>query len=469
MDVTDNVDLAPSGSRRSDVYFQITPILTINKKTAHTSVTGNVSAPILLYARTGEDNNTVRPEVHLKGTAELVPRLFYLDGTAEVSQQYFNPFGARPQNLGSATQNRYTAQSYSVSPYVKGTAGDGIRYELRDNNIWADATNSPTRTTRSYTNDLTGSYVRDPRPFGYGFEYDRSETRFRDQEPLRTEIARASALWRPEPQWELSAHGGYEDNEYPLASSSGYVYGAGVRWHPTSRTTVDANGEHRFFGASYHLTFDHRTPLSVWTVRASRDITTYPQQLASLGAGTEVSVLLDRLFSSRIADPVERQNAVDQLIRDRGLPAVLGSPLTLYTQSITLQESLQATLGLLGVRNTIFATVYRLRNQPIGGDSSAPVDLLLVQNDNTQNGVNGVWTHKLTPMYTLTTIGDFVHTTPNEFGGRSNQATLRVIVSAAVSPLTNVYAGARYQRLISDIAADYREAAAFVGIGHIFR
>jgi hypothetical protein len=49
--------------------------------------------------------------------------------------------------------------------------------------------------------------------------------------------------------------------------------------------TTFTNYERRFFGASYRSA-EHRTPLSVWSLNASRNITSYPQELASLPAGS---------------------------------------------------------------------------------------------------------------------------------------------------------------------------------------
>lgn len=467
---TDNVNLAPSGQRQSDFVTQITPLLNINERGAHTSLHGTIAAPMLLYARTGGENNAVRPEVDLNGTAELYPRLFYIDGSVQVSQQYFSPFGARPQDLASATNNRYTAQSYRIAPYIKGQGGEGLTYQLRDDNFWTNASSAPAATNRAYTNEITGTLARDPRPLGWAVSYDRSDTRYTNQDPFRSEIGRTSALWRPDPAYELSLTGGYEDDRYPLSSFSGLTYGAGVKWRPTDRTNVEANYEHRFFGASYHVSFDHRMPLSVWSLRAQRDISSTPQQFANLGPGSDVGALLNQLFSSRFADPAARQVFVDQLIRDRGLPAVLSSPLSLYTQQITLQESVQATVGLLGARNSIFLTVYRTRSEPIAGGTATPIDLFGPQVENTQTGTNVVWTYKLTTLYTLITSGDWFRTVANDSsGGRSNQGTLRIAISAPLSPLTSIVAGARYQRLTSNVQFGYNETAAFAGISHLFK
>ena len=472
-DLTDNVDLAPSSSRKSDFVTQITPALLVHEKGAHTSLDGTIALPILLYARTGGENNYVRPEVSLTGNAELVPRFFYVDGSVQVSQQYLSPFGARPQNLVNATNNRYTSQSYQVAPFIKGQPAGGLSYELRDRNTWTNETNTSIPTNRAYTNEVIGNLTREPQPFGWALEYDRASTRFPDQEPQITDLSRGRALWKPDPQLELSATAGYEDNQFPLVRESGATYGAGFKWHASERTEFDVDWEHRFFGGSYHVSFEHRTPLSVWSLRASRDITTYPQQVANLAAGSDVSTLLNQLFSSRVSDPAQRQQLVDQLIRDRGLPAQLSSSLVLFNEQVTLQEELQASVALLGARNAVFISGYRSRTEPVGPQEV--LDLLTaLQTNNTQTGGGVVWTYKLTQLYTLSTTGDYAHTVPNgdvagASTGTTDQWTFRLVVSAPLSPLTDIFAGARYQKLNSDVTPGYREAAVFAGLRHVFR
>ena len=95
---------------------------------------------------------------------ELYPRLFFIDGAVQVSQEYLSPFGPRPQNLVNATDNRYTAQSYRVSPFIRGETGTRLAYELRNNNTWtkgniADTSTSSgasTTTDDAYTNEIFG-------------------------------------------------------------------------------------------------------------------------------------------------------------------------------------------------------------------------------------------------------------------------------------------------------------------------
>jgi uncharacterized protein (PEP-CTERM system associated) len=462
--LTNNVNLDSNSTRRGDFVSQITPGFRVRETGAHTSLAGFVSLPILLYARTGSDNNRVEPQVFLLGNWEAIDHFFFVESSINVNQEYVSPFGARSETLANATNNRFTSQTYRITPYIKGDTSD-YSYELRDNNIWTKGDSSV--VNGAYTNELVGTFQRDPRPLGYAFDVDRTDTKFQDQSKQLLELVRMRALYQFDPQVQLSASVGYEHNDLLLESQDNTIYGIGIKWRPSERSNVDASWEHRFFGASYNLAVANRSPLSVWSVTASRNITTYPQQLASLPGGSNVALVLDQLFLSRVPDAAQRQTLVNQLILDRGLPSFLSSGVNIYSQQVTLQESASAMVGLLGARNSVFGSVYRLRQEPITG-SGAVVPALAGFTNNTQYGANLVWSHNLTPLLTLTGIIDGSRTVNNDQPGISKQGSIRATLTSPLSAQTDVYGGVRYQIFRSDINFDYDEAAVFVGINHRF-
>ncbi|MBS0327159.1 MAG: TIGR03016 family PEP-CTERM system-associated outer membrane protein [Proteobacteria bacterium] len=486
--LTSNVNLLPSDERRSDWVNQITPGLAFSGKSAHASLTGSVALPVLVYARTSE-NNYVAPQVNLNGTLEAIDKLFYIDTSANVSQQYANPFGARPTDLSSATQNRYTSQVYTVSPYFKGEPRDGLHYELRQTSTWSNATNvaggnaSGIAGNRSYMSEVKADLAQDPRPGGWRVTYDRSDLRYTgdgvqpgfDRETTQT--AQAALAWRPDPTLEGSVLGGYEDNDFFATHESGAIYGGSIEWRPDSRTSLNAHASHRFFGASYDISFDHHTPLTVWSIKATRDLSTYPQQIGTLPAGSDVAALLNGLFSSRVSDPTLRQSLVNQVMAERGLPQTLGSAVALYAQQITLAETESATFGILGARNTVFVNGYRSRNQPVPGTpSDVLTPLFTTLLDNTQVGANVVWTHNLAANLSAALSGGWSRTTQNggEFQSATNNGsttlyTANWTLTQALTALTSILGGLRYQDSHSDVSASYREYAVFVGITHRFR
>jgi uncharacterized protein (PEP-CTERM system associated) len=486
--LTSNVNLLPSDERRSDWVNQITPGLAFSGKSAHASLTGSVALPVLVYARTSE-NNYVAPQVNLNGTLEAIEKLLYVDTSVNVSQQYANPFGARPTDLSSATQNRYTSQVYTVSPYIKAEPREGLHYEVRQTSTWSNATGvagsnaAGIAGNRSFMSEETASLSQDPRPGGWRVTFDRSDLRYTgdgvqpgfDRESQQ--MAQAALAWKPDPTLELSVLGGYEDNDFFATREHGGIYGGSVEWHPDSRTSLDAHASHRFFGASYDISLDHHTPLAVWSIKATRDLSTYPQQIGTLPAGGDVAALLNGLFSSRVSDPTLRQSLVNQVIAERGLPQTLGSPLALYAQQITLAESETATFGILGARNTVFVNGYRSRNQPVPGTpSDVLTPLFTTLLDNTQIGANVVWTHNLAANLSSALSGGWSRTTQNggEFQSATNNGTTTLYtanwtLTQKLTALTSILGGLRYQDSHSDVTTSYREYAVFVGVTHRFR
>lgn len=468
--LTNNVSLAPSGSAKSDLVSEITPGIRINGKGARTSLNGFIASPAVVYARSGSENNQVYPSANILGNLEAIEKFFYVEAAASATPQFFSPFGAQPANLSNTTQNRYTSTSYSVSPYIQGTALGDIAYLLRNNNTWTHQSDTPIQTENSYLNQWLGNVSSPVAPLGWAVDVERTDVRFKNQDSQLTQLARARLEYKVIPQVQVMISGGYEDNRYSVTDYKGAIYGAGLQWRPTERTALEGKWEHRFFGSSYLFTLDHRTPLSVWNVRVSRNITSYPERVVALPAGGNVQAMLNDAFLSRISDPVQRQAAVERFIRDQNLPAVLSNPVNLYSQQITLVDYQSATFGLLAVRNTIFFTVFNSKSVPILGSGTPLPTGLTLSNDNTQRGGSVTWTHKLTPLANLNATAQTVRTFTN--GAQTDKATqsdFRVMISSPLTARTSVYGGARYQIYRFDGTSDYDEAAVFAGLSYVFR
>jgi len=472
--LTDNVDLAPAGSRRADWVNQLTPGVRFSESSAHTKLAGSITLPVLLYARTSE-NDYLAPQVNITGTFEALDRFLFIDAAVSVSQQYASPFGPRPTSLVNATTNRYTAQNYAVSPYIRGASASGLDYELRQRSTWSDAAglSSGIDTNRSYTSEIAGHVIQQATPAGWALEYYRSDLNYVARSTESTQIGRGRLVYQMDFATRISAIAGYEDNHFFLSDEHGTVYGAAIEWHPTDRTGVNAQYEHRFFGASYAISLDHRTPLTVASIRAARDLSNYPQQLGTLPGGADIQVLLNTLFAGRIADPAQRQTLIDQFIRERGLPGQLTGPLPMFAQQFTLLESVTGTFGILGARNSIFFSAFRSRNAPLPGtESLALSNLFSALSNNTQIGSNVIWTHQLEPNLSLSVNANWSRTTDDtDAGAVSRQFALTAALSRPLSPRMSVHGGARFQRGLGDANAldSYREFALFAGLTYSFK
>jgi uncharacterized protein (PEP-CTERM system associated) len=463
--LTDNVALAPSGSEQGDLVTVITPGLRVNEKGARASLTGELDLPILLYARTGGQNNTVLPQANLLGQVEALEKFLYIEGAVSVQQTYFNPFGAQPVSLATTTANRYQSDLYRASPYIKGESKGEVKYELRDDNIWTNLSSAPVDVTRAYTNKLLGKLSHDPKPVGWSAEYERTSDKFGDQRALVSELGRLRVPIQLDYQLQVSVSGGYEDNRYTFTNPHGTIYGAGAEWSPSQTMTVKGTWEHRFFGSSYDFSFDERTPLSKWSVKATRNITSYPEQLAALPTGGDVQSILNQVLLSRIPDQGERQSVINQIISGAGLPAFLSSPLSLYAEQVYLQEQQSATAGILGARNELLFTVFRSRTEPIEGAGTPLPPSLAALTNNTQRGANVVLDHALAPSVSFNVNAQYMRTSANApFTGNTKQRSITGTLVSQLSRKLVVEAGVRYQVLSSDVSSGYREAALFAGL-----
>jgi uncharacterized protein (PEP-CTERM system associated) len=466
--LTSNVNLAPSSSAKSDLISSFAPAFSVSEQSARTRLTGDVSMPILIYARTGSGNDTVVPQVNLTGNIEALDKWLYIDGNASVSQQYASPFGPRPADVQNINQNRYTAQSYSISPYVKRALPGEMQIEIRDTNTWTKLNNAPTTDgTTAYTNVVYALVSRSPLPLGWETSYTRSEVKFGSQ-PLVTQLGRANLVYQADPELQLSLRTGYEDDDFGLTKVRSSIYGLGARWQPNQRTTVNGYWEHRFFGSSYQAGFTYRTTLLAWDASFSRDITTLPQQLAA-GAGVlDTRTLLNQLFLAQFPDPIQRQQFIEQYIIEHGLSQFSPNPNALFTNQTYLTQQASTSIGLLGVRNAIFLTLFHVRTNAIV--STTDVAAISQVNDNTQLGGTLVWTHNLASNLSFVASGTAARTTGNGAqAGSTRQGTINLSLSSALGPKTSISAGARYFIVRSDLADDIHESAIFVTVSHVFR
>lgn len=468
---TNNVSLNAGEERESDFVFTLTPRVGLDHVTDRTLLRGIFSLPVYLYARTGDANNQVLPEVDLFGKVELVDRFLFVDAAVNVHQQFFTPFGSQPIGQGNRTDNQYTSQSYQISPYIEGRPTGSLRYLLRYDNLWSDVSDAPTDTGNFYTNIVTGLIERDPTPLGWGLDLSRKDYQFEDQSRSQTlALVRARGIWQPDAQLRVHLSGGYEQNRFPLSNSDGAIYGAGIFWRPSERTLLNASYERRFFGPSYQFTFEHRTRNLSWSAQASRNITSYPEQLAALPAGSFVPGILDAIFQSRIADPLERSRFISQYMDDRGLPLFLTDPTSIYAQQIYLSESASTAFGIIGVRNSVLFNVFYLKTEAIAASGSLLPPQINAFENNTQVGANVQWTYQVSPMSAFTWSTNVSRTDAlAPFTGKTDQWGTELRLTHPLTAKTTAYAGARYQSFKSDFERDYTEAAVFVGATYSFR
>ena len=172
---TSNVDYVAQGSSNGDFSTSVGAALGISGEGRRAKLNGSISATGLFYARQTE-NNSFAPTVNLTGNLEAIENFAFIEAQANVAQTFNSPFGPQPGNIVNATANRYTSQTYALSPYIKGKfGGSNVSYEVRDDNIWSIASQfgdaSVEAPDNTYLNRLRGVLESPAAPWGWLVEY----------------------------------------------------------------------------------------------------------------------------------------------------------------------------------------------------------------------------------------------------------------------------------------------------------
>jgi uncharacterized protein (PEP-CTERM system associated) len=467
---TDNPALLAQPTH-GDYITQITPGIRIAGAGARVRADFDYRPSAILYARnTGDDR--IANELHAFGSVEAMEKFFFAEAFASVTQGFISPLAPQPDDITTISPNRLETRTYGISPYVSSRFGDAFTYELRRRDKWTTTSNNQVADIHSRA--WTGQAASPIRRFGWTLEYDDTNISYTTlpRPDYRAKLYRGRLLFQPDADVRLSASAGREKNNYFLQQErSYYIRGLGVRWSPNLRTRAQVEYERRFFGPYRLARFDHRTRLTAWTLAYSRDASHYQEELLRLSPGNSAA-LLDAIFAARIPNAVERQAAVEQFLRVTHTPAFLFNSLAFYTQQIFLQESLEASVGILGRRNSIIFSGFRGKSTSLlSAVGTVLPDAFTPGSQITTRGVSVNATHQITPFTTLGAAARRIFSRQeNPSSSNARNDFFAATLNHSVSPKTIAFAGLSHTRFDSAPGPSaFRNArAAFLGLSHRF-
>ena len=469
---TDNA-LFVAAPEHGDFVTSISPGISINgqgpRLTANLAYTGN----LLFYSNSSEQNrlaNTLNGSANFKA----IENFLFLDANANISQSYISPFGARPSDITTAAANRTETRSLSLSPYIRSTTPGGYSYEARYRNTLT--TTDTSSLADVYTETVSSNIASPIDRFGWSLDGNRTKIHYAYSDETRRPDSRSSIIrgrfyYQPDTAVRLWLTAGNESNNYVLQQEQSYsIYGYGALWKPTPTTTAQYSWERRFFGPAPFASFEHRTPLSAWTLTYSKDVSSYQQQLFAVPPG-DTTALLDTIFSARITDPARRQQAVQQFMQANGTPAFLANSLAFYTQQVFLRERLQGSFAILGARNSITFTAFAANDASVSTPPPGlPADVFAAFNSHIkQKGYGANATHQISGLTALTGSATRTNADTEETSVRSKNDFYSLSLTHRISPKTDTFAGLSYQTFESDVvAATSRSRSVYAGLYHSF-
>ena len=466
---TSNAAFGIAPEAKSDLISELVPSIVLFGLTKNLQVSLNLVLDAIDYRHRTEPD-AVLPNGGADLSFQGLDRHFFVDAAAIANQGRENVFAATP--LAPSTYNEFTVEGYRLSPYFKGELPGEMVYVLRSDNALERSFGNlaPTVDARLALQSIDLDHV--PHPLGWTLHAESSETQYTDSTVpiLRQELGRAILKVAPDPQIVVSARGGIERENYLLSTGPWAIYGGGLEWRPSDRTSFEAIGERRFFGTEWDYGIKHREQALTVSVAGGRDVVTSAQTVFALPIGGDMAALLDSILVPTHPDPVERASAVQALLAQQNLPQTLAAGSTIYASAPVLLTSNKAALVWLARRDTVSLSIYDMRTQVLPGNLSALLTAVTESDQNDQRGIDLTLTHHLTPYTSVSADGreskiEGIGSTSGVYT-RQNAATVQL--NNSLSPRTGAFVGIRVQAIESNVTPNARERAVLAGLRHQF-
>ncbi len=444
---TNNVDLQSSG-KQAEFVTQISPGISIRSAAGRIKGSFDYSLNELVYARNSQGRQS-QNSLTSSGVVEAVDNWAFIDFSGAISQQAVSAFGTQSNNTSTVNGNSSETSIYRLSPYLRGRLGGSVDYEARYS--WS-ATRSGLATasdvkTKDASVKLNGSTRASA--IGWSVEATSQDVNYSLGRVIAADRLGGTLTYLINPQLNVYLSGARESNNYTtFAKESHSSTGVGLNWSISERSKLAAKLDQRSFGKSHSVSFEHRTALTAWKFSDSRNVSTSPVQSGS----TSIGALGDLLFSQFAAlepDPLKRAELVNKYLQDNGLSSDTRVISNFLASSVSLQRRQDASVALLGVRDTVSFSLTRGSNSKLDGLVTA-VDDFSTSAVIHQSGASISYAHRLTSDSALNVVASRQNTSGTGGQQSTSLRSIDVRLSGKLGLQTSASIGAR--RVVFDSA-----------------
>lgn len=401
---TDNVLLQSDELKQSQFISELTPGLALTGTGRRFKVQGSAQWRHFAYSNDQLANTLDHSfEYALAGQGTLVDDLLFVEASASATPRSISAFGPQVESTPYIGENRAKIKTWRISPHLEHRFGNTANMSLRYTRDAVDA-----GSVEAFGNSVGDSFIASltsgtaSRSLGWGVTALRQDLEDDVAGKTTTEILAGNLRYPLTRRFALTVSAGYDSYDYQALGgrTAGRNWSAGVDWTPSQRTRVIASLGRHFYGKTGKLDASHRSRYTVWSVNYDDSVTTSRQQFL-LPSTIDTAGLLDSLFAATISDPVLRQQAVANYIRNAGLPPSLAESINYLTNRYIRQKQLQASFAYTRARSTALVSLFsgeRIALSSQQTDSPLLGSQLANLNDNVrQSGANTSYTYRITP------------------------------------------------------------------------
>jgi uncharacterized protein (PEP-CTERM system associated) len=452
---SDNIELGNT-ERHSDLLLALTAGVHVASEGGR--VKGYFDYALTAQAYThGNKRNSLQNALTTFGTVEAVDNLAFLDFNGSVSRQAISAFGLQSDGSPLQNANQTEVSTWRLSPYLRGKLVGDTDYEARYS--WSNTHTGTDAVSDARVGDtllkLNGHLPASRAT--WSAQASRQSVRYKTGRNTDADQISGTLNYPVSSQLVLSVTGGRDSNNYTnLGKEHHSLVGAGFTWTPAPTTSLSASANNQSFGHSHNINFEHRTPLTVWRFTDSNGVTNTPGQLITANVGSVYDLYFDQ-YASREPDPVKRAILVNTLLQTNGInpntPVIAG----FLSSAVLRQRRQDASLGLIGVRDTVTFLASRSNSRRLDTVSGAADDFLS-STQIVQQGLSVSYAHRLTPQTSLNAIASRQHTSGSGTQTDTNLRSLSLTLTSKTSQRSSASLGLR-RSVFDSATSPYTESA----------
>ncbi|MDT8997950.1 TIGR03016 family PEP-CTERM system-associated outer membrane protein [Paucibacter sp. APW11] len=445
--VTDNLKLRDA-EKDGAVILQVAPGISVQAKSPHLKGTLDYSINALMYGKT-DRSGQIQQQLASRATAELVDNIFFVDGTATISQQTVSAQGVQSSSNLNPTGNRTEVGSLALSPYARGRLGEVANFETRVNvsETRAKDTIFGDSSSKGASLVVNGSGQK---VLNWSATVATQKVAPKAGRETLNDRLYAALLYKPDIDVNLSVRGGKERTNYTSTDPvSSKTYGADAQWTPTLRTKFSLGWDHHAYGNSHSLSFEHRMSRSVWRYSDSRSVDNGGGQ-QGVGGRSNFDMLYS-LLTSIEPDAAARQKRTNEMLQQYGLSADAIATPGFLTAALTIARRQELSFALEGLRNALTVQGSRTSNTRLGALSLLD-DGLGGASVVRQLGLNVNLAHKLAADSSLSLLWVYQRSTSDLPSATSTLRSLSAAWTGRLGNRTSLALGVRHAEFDSTTA-----------------
>ena len=327
---SDNINLVPSGRKKGAFVTELSPGISIRRKTARNRLNLDYRMQNLHNAG-GNSKFDIFHQLQFNSNSEIFRNALFLDLNSSIDQQNATNLFIANDNL-SGSRNRTDVITYGVSPYWTPHLNGYADGEVRFNYNKLVTGNSLASDTENFDYSVRLNSGRRFSRMTWFVNYDNRDQKRQGGNDVRFQDTLAELRGHFNRYFNVFSQMGHSDNTFQSSTGrnkNGFFYTFGAKWKPSERFSLEGGlGNNSFVTVSimptrhmhlittyrnddigtntgnvWNASFDFTTKRSLWKASYSEDTTTTQTALSDIQSFTLVDA-----FGNAVIDPVTQQS-----------------------------------------------------------------------------------------------------------------------------------------------------------------